>query len=78
MRLHIWDDDNPPTVHMDVFGDYIQLYDFPHWVGYEIGDQIQYVTELGTEVYFVMDVKSGYELLQGETDAKVVLLKQAR
>jgi hypothetical protein len=78
MRLHIWDDDNPPTVHMDADDQYVKLLDLPHWVGYEVGDQVQYVTELGTEVYLVVAVDSAHEEFDGQTDANFVYLEQVR
>jgi hypothetical protein len=54
MRLHIVDVKDIPYQRLPD-GDNT-IIDYPHWVGYEAGDQIQIVTPLGTAVYFVEDV----------------------
>jgi hypothetical protein len=77
MRLHVWDDDNVPTVHFDKYegeGE-IQLLDFPWWVGYEVGDQVQHVTEIGTSVYQVVDVEPEYAEYNSPPQARRVTLR---
>jgi hypothetical protein len=61
MRLHIWTDEDPPPV-MNITDEFVQVLDYPFWVGYEVGDQIQYMTAIGTLVYFVTDVQPEIDL----------------
>lgn len=56
MRLHIWTDDDLPPVHI-LEDETIQVFDYPSLIGLEVGDQIQYLTDAGTSVYFVVDVQ---------------------
>jgi hypothetical protein len=76
MRLHIWDDDNtPPVIVLD--DDYVQILDYPFWVGYEVGDQIQYMTEVGTNVYFVTDVQPELDIGGLGTEMRRVTVRAA-
>jgi hypothetical protein len=75
MRLHIWDDDHPPVIN--ITDDVVQIMDYPFWVGYEIGDQIQYLTAAGTSVYFVVDVQPEIDLGGLGTEMRRVTLEAA-
>jgi hypothetical protein len=78
MRLHIWNDDDahPPAV-INITDDYIQVLDYPFWVGYEVGDQVQYLTEAGTSVYFVVDVQPETDIGGLGTEMRRVTLEAA-
>lgn len=76
MRLHIWNEDYPPTVHFDEEDEYIKLLDYPHWVGYEVGDQVQFLTGHRTIVFFVIEVEPEYAEYDHDRErANVVLLE---
>jgi hypothetical protein len=73
MRLHIWEDDNlPPTIIQDDGS--ITLIDYPHWVAFEVGDQIQYITAIGTTVFFVVEVIPEWD---GEREMHIVNIEAA-
>jgi hypothetical protein len=76
MRLHVWTDDDPPPV-INLTDDYVQILDYPFWVGYEVGDQIQYMTEVGTNVYFVTDVQPEIDIGGLGTEMRRVTLEAA-
>jgi hypothetical protein len=54
MKLVQWDDDNVPPVNTLPNGDGV-VADCRYWWNLEVGDQIQYHTEIGTSCYFVID-----------------------
>jgi hypothetical protein len=73
MRLHIWEYDKPA-----IMGEYVihpdctaTIIDYPHWDAYEVGDQIQFITDLGTTVYFVTDVVPEWD---GEREMHLVTI----
>lgn len=56
MKLVIWTDaDDPVEGYVEENGDVI-FYDNPALFNFEMGDQIQYRTELGVNCYIVVDV----------------------
>lgn len=78
MRLHIWtDDEMPPVIVID--DECVQVIDYPFWKAYEIGDQIQYQTEVGTSVYFVIDVQQEHDLYEmpGTSEMRRVTVRGA-
>jgi hypothetical protein len=54
MKLVIWDDDCVPPVNRLPNGDGL-VADCRYWWNLEIGDMVQYRTEVGTSCYFVID-----------------------
>lgn len=54
MKLVQWDDNSVPPVQVLENGD-TMVVDCKYWYDLEIGDQIQYLTEIGTSCYFVVD-----------------------
>jgi hypothetical protein len=76
MRLHIWTDEDPPPV-MNITDEFVQVLDYPFWVGYEVGDQIQYMTAIGTLVYFVTDVQPEIDLGGLGTEMRRVTIEAA-
>lgn len=76
MRLHLWTDEDPPPV-INISDDFVQVLDYPFWVGYEVGDQIQYMTCIGTLVYFVTDVQPEIDIGGAGTEMRRVTLEAA-
>lgn len=61
MQNVFWDDDNvPPLIVMP--DETVQVFDYPQWYGFEIGDRITYLTEIGPSCYQVIDVQPEYDL----------------
>lgn len=54
MKLIEWDDDLVPPINVLPNGDGV-VADCKYWWNLDVGDQIQYLTELGTSCYFVID-----------------------
>jgi hypothetical protein len=73
IRLHIWDDETVPDSVILDDGNPIIL-DYAHKIGFEVGDQIQYLTAIGTSVYFVIDVEPVWD---GEREMRIVTIKPA-
>jgi len=70
MKLVVWTDgDDPWDGFIDEYGD-IVFHDSPQCWNLEIGDQIQYHTELGVSCYIVADVEP-----QSPFDGSNVLVK---
>ncbi len=55
MQCVFWDDGNLPNIIVNDYGD-AQFFDRPNWYGFEVGDQIVHVSEIGPSVYRVVDV----------------------
>jgi hypothetical protein len=73
MRLHIWSDDKPPRFIRPDDCD-LTIIDYPHWNGFEVGDQIQFLTDLGTSVYFVIDIEPTWD---GMREMRIVTLQES-
>lgn len=54
MKIVIWDDNIVPPVQV-LPNDDMLVVDCKYWFDLEVGDQIQYQTEIGTSCYFVID-----------------------
>lgn len=54
MKIIEWDDDCVPPISVLPNGDGM-VADCKYWFNLEVGDQIQYQTEIGTSCYFVID-----------------------
>lgn len=61
MQIVWWDDDNVPPL-MVLPDETVQVFDYPQWYGFEVGDEIVYLTEIGPSVYRVVDVQPEYDL----------------
>lgn len=72
MRLHIWSYDKPPNFIRTECE--FTIVDYPHWNAFEIGDQIQFLTDIGTAVYFVSDVEPTWD---GEREMHIVTLQES-
>jgi hypothetical protein len=55
MKIVEWNDDTIPEDVDPISDDYLKVVDCRWWFDLEVGDQIQYTSELGTECYFVVD-----------------------
>lgn len=75
MRLHIWQDDKPPRIISEGDIKFLSFIDYPHWNAFEIGDQIQYLTDLGTAIYFVVDVEPCWD---GEREAQIITIQEPK
>jgi hypothetical protein len=73
MHLHVWADDKPPRYIPTE--DAYTIIDYPGWNCFEVGDQIQYLTDAGTAVYFVIDVEPTWD---GEREMRIVTLEDGR
>lgn len=60
MQIVTWDDDNVPPCIALSNGD-TQVFDYPGLYAFKVGDQIQYLTEIGVSCYRVMDVQPEYD-----------------
>lgn len=74
MQSVTWDDDNVPPVIALPNGD-TQFFDYPGLYAFEIGDQIQYVTEVGVSCYRVVDVQPEYDLDEQIQEMKRVTIQ---
>lgn len=55
MKIHVWEDADTMPINILENGD-VMFYDLPELWNFEVGDQIQYRTRIGTSVYFVVEV----------------------
>lgn len=61
MKTVYWDDDNiPPIIVLP--DERVQVFDYPYWDGFEVGDQIVYMTEIGPSCYRVVDVQPEHDI----------------
>jgi hypothetical protein len=71
----VWEDDKSPRYIPTE--DAYTIIDYPDWNAFEKGDQIQMLTDVGTAVYFVVDVESCWDCETGR-ELLVVTLKDGR
>lgn len=60
MQSVFWTDDDIPPIMVNKYGD-AQFFDRPQWYGFEVGDQIVHLSEIGPSVYRVVDVQIEYD-----------------
>lgn len=72
MKLHIWDIDKMPLFELPD-GD-TTIIDYAHWIGLQVGDQIQILTNWGTGVYFVVDVVPEWD---GKREMHLVTIQES-
>lgn len=60
MQCVFWTDDDLPPIMVNQYGD-AQFFDRAQWYGFEVGDQIVHLSEIGPSVYRVVDVQEEYD-----------------
>lgn len=60
MQSVTWTDDNVPPIIALSNGD-SQFFDRPYWYGFQVGDQIVHLSEIGPSVYRVIDVQPEHD-----------------
>jgi hypothetical protein len=73
MRLYILDVTEVP--HKVLPSGDTTIIDYPHLYGFEVGDQIQFLTGIGTAVYLVTEVVPEWD---GEREMRLVSIADMR